>query len=149
MGAGHFIHGLSVVSNVFRALNGAIERVESVDTSFADLDYGRMRGVTFAANTFHSVDNPCYNPAPREITQVTAATDWQQDNAPALPFGGRARFVDAVVLDGPIRTSSNAQVFDMPFVTDNLGADQTETRFTFSTPVTGKLRYRVRMDNPL
>lgn len=148
-GPGHFIHGLSVVSNVFRAINGNIDRIESVDTSFADLDYGRMRAVTFAANTFHSIDQPCYNPAPQEITQVTAAADWQRDNAPVLPFGGRARFVDAVVLDGPIRTASNAQVFDMPFVSDNQGTNQTETRFTFSTPVTGTLRYQVRMDNPL
>ncbi len=148
-GPGHFIHGLSVVSNVFRAINGAIDRIESVDTSFADLDYGRMRGVTFAANTFHSVDEPCYNPAPQELTQVTAATDWQQDNATLLPFEGRARFVDSVVLDGPIRNSSNAQVFEMPFVSDNQGSAQTETRFTFSTPVTGRLRYQVRMDNPL
>ncbi|MEL6571268.1 MAG: glycosyl hydrolase family 28-related protein [Pseudomonadota bacterium] len=148
-GAGHFIHGLSVVSNVFRAINGTIDRIESVDTSLATLDFGRMRGITFAANTFHSVDEPCYNPALQEITQVTAADEWQKDNAPLLPFGGRARFVDAVVADGPIRNNSNAQIFDMPFVSDNQGANQTETHFTFSTPVTGKLRYQVRMDNPL
>ncbi len=148
-GNDHFIHGLSVISNVFRAINGAIDRIEKVDTSFADLDYGRMRGVTFADNTFHGVDDPCYNPAPQEITQNTPATDWQRDNTPALPFGGRARFVDAVVLDGPIRDSGNDEVFQMPYVSDNQGANQTETRFTFGTAVTGKLRYLVRMDNPL
>ncbi len=148
-GANHFVHGLSVISNVFRSINGAIDRIESVDTAFANLDLGRMRAVTFAGNTFHGVNDPCYNPAPQEITQVTPETDWQRDNAPALPFGGRARFVDSVVLDGPIRNSSNDDVFQMPYVSDNQGPNQSETRFTFGTPVTGKLRYQVRMDNPL
>lgn len=108
-----------------------------------------MRGVTFADNTFNGIDDPCYNPAPQEITQNTPATDWQRDNAPILPFGGRARFVDAVVLDGPIRDSGNDEVFQMPYVSDNQGSGQTETRFTFGQAVTGRLRYRVRMDNPL
>lgn len=148
-GSGHFIHGLSVISNVFRALNGAIDRVEKIDTAFAGLDLGRMRGITFAGNTFHGVDEPCYNPAPQELTQVTPATDWQQDNAVLLPFGGRARFVDAIVLDGPLRNSSNAEVFQMPYVSDNQGANQTESRFSFGTAVSGKLRYQVRMDNPM
>ena len=148
-GTGHFVHGLSVISNVFRSLNGDIQRIEKVDTAFADLDFGRMRAITFAGNTFHSVDEPCYNPAPQEISQATPAVEWQQDNATLLPFGGRARFVDSVVLDGPLRTATNAEIFQMPYVSDNLGAAQTETRFTFGTPVSGKLRYQVRMDNPL
>lgn len=148
-GAGHFIHGLSVISNVFRTINGAIDRIEAVDTSFADLDFGRTRGITFAGNTFHGVNNPCYNPAPQEVIQATAATEWRQDSAALLPFGGRARFVDAMVLDGPIRNSANQQIFEMPFVSDNQGANQTETLFTFGTAVTGRIRYQVRMDNPL
>ena len=148
-GAGHFIQGLSVISNVFRTLNGSIDRIESVDTAFADLDYGRMRNVTFAANTFNGVNQPCYNPAPQEITQATAAATWQRDNAQVLPFGGRARFVDSVVLDGPLRNAGNTAVFQMPHVTDNQGSAQTETHFTFGTAVKGKLRYQVRMDNPL
>lgn len=148
-GPNHFIHGFSVVSNVFRTLNGAIDRVDMVDTTFADLDFGRMRGVTFAANTFHGVSEPCYNPAPRDVTQATAATTWQFDNAPLLPFGGYARFVDSIVLDGPLTNAGGTPVFQTPYVTDNLGTNNSETRFTFGTAVKGRLRYQVRMDNPL
>jgi hypothetical protein len=148
-GPGHFIHGLSVVSNVFRTLNGAIDRVESVDTSFDDLDFSRTRGVTFADNTFHGVDEPCYNPAPMDETQASPSTTWQFDAAPLLPFGGQARFVDSVVAEGAIQNSSNNPVFEMPYVTDNLGSNKSESRFTFGTAVKGRLRYQVRMDNPL
>lgn len=148
-GPNHFIHGLSVVSNVFRTLNGAIDRVESVDTSFDDLDFGRARGVSFTDNTFHGVDEPCYNPAPMDVTQATPSTTWQFDAAPLLPFGGQARFVDSIVADGPLQNASNAAVFETPYVTDNLGSNKSETRFTFGTAVKGRIRYQVRMDNPL
>ena len=148
-GPGHFIHGLSVVSNVFRALNGAIDRIESVDTTFSDLDFSRTRGVSFAANTFHGVNDPCYNPAPLEKEQSSPSRTWQFDAAPLLPFGGRARFVDSIVFDGPVEDASNDPVFEMPYVSDNQGTNNTETRFTFGTAVKGKVRYQVRMDNPL
>ncbi len=42
-GPGHFINGFAVIGNVFRSLNGRIDRVEHVDTTFADLDYSRTR----------------------------------------------------------------------------------------------------------
>ena len=71
-GPGHFIHGLSVTDNVFRTLNGAIERVEEVDTTFADLDRNRMRNVTFTGNVFHGVDTEARNPLPLTHTQNTA-----------------------------------------------------------------------------
>ncbi len=148
-GPNHYIHGLSVVSNVFRTLNGAIDRVEAVDSSFDDLDFSRARGVTFADNTFHGVNEPCYNPALMTGTQATPSTTWQFDAAPLLPFGGQARFVDSIVASGPLQNASNAAVFELPYVTDNLGTRKSESRFTFGTPVKGAVRYQVRMDNPL
>ena len=148
-GPGHFIHGLSVVSNVFRTLNGAIDRIEAVDTTFADLEYDRVRGVTFAHNTFHGVNDPCYNPAPLDMTQSSPSQNWQFDAAPLLPFGGQARFVDSFVFDGAVQNASNTAVFETPYVTDNLGSNKSETRFTFGTAVKGRIRYQVRMDNPL
>lgn len=66
-----------------------------------------------------------------------------------LPFGGQARFVDTFVADGPIQTASNTAVFEMPYVTNNLGAKKSESRFTFGTAVKGRLLYQVRIDNPL
>ena len=102
-GEGHFIHGLSVVSNVFRIINGSIDRVEHVDTTFADLDYSRMRMVNFSGNTFHAVNEQVFNPAFLTHTQSAASNTWIADTEPYLPFKGRARFVDAVTADGAIK----------------------------------------------
>ncbi|SEV92339.1 Pectate lyase superfamily protein [Cognatiyoonia koreensis] len=148
-GPNHFIHGFSVVSNVFRSINGFIDKVEHVDTSLADLDYGRMRGVTFAANTFHSVRDEVYNPAILSHDESTPTRTWVAENAPYLPFGGRARFVDSVMADGPLKDSSDATVYEMPYVNTDYGPDQSEVRFVFKTAVEGRIRYQVRMDNPL
>ena len=148
-GPNHFIHGFSVVSNVFRSINGFIDKVDHVDTSIADLDFGRMRGVTFAANTFHGVRDEVYNPAFLTHDEDTPTRTWVAETAPFLPFGGRARFVDAVMADGPLTDSSGDTVYEMPYVNGNHGADQTEVQFVFKTAVEGRLRYQVRMDNPL
>ena len=148
-GPGHFIHGLSVVSNVFRIINGSIDRVEHVDTTFADLDYGRMRMIDFSGNTFHAVNEQVFNPAFLTHTQSTASTAWVADTEPRLPFRGRARFVESVTSDGAIETGGGTEIFEAPWVDSAYGVDQRQVRFVFDTAVTGKLRYQVRMDNPL
>ena len=99
-GPNHFIHGLSVNANVFRSINGYIDRVEKVDTTFADLDYSRMRSVSFAGNTFHGVTDEVFNPAYLNHTQATAASVWTVETEPFLPFRGRARSVESVAIDG-------------------------------------------------
>ncbi len=148
-GSGHFIHGFSVVSNVFRSINGFINRVEKIDTSFSDLDFSRMRGVTFADNTFHGVTNEAYNPANLTHTQNTASKTWVADTDPYLAFRGQARFVDSTMADGAIETSGGADIFEQPWADTNYGSDKREVRFVWDTAVKGKLRYQVRMDNPL
>lgn len=54
-GAGHFLNGLAVTGNKFRATSGSINRVERVNTSFADLNNNRHTNVTFQNNTYHGV----------------------------------------------------------------------------------------------
>lgn len=148
-GPGHFIHGLSVISNVFRTVNGYINRVEKVDTTFADLNYNRMRAVTFSGNTFHGVNDEVQNPAYLTHTQNTAASTWTADTAPHLPFAARARYVDAVVPDGTLKTSGNANRYLSPGVATGQGTNGREVDFKWGEPVKGKLRYTVRMDNPI
>lgn len=148
-GPGHFIHGLSVVSNVFRILNGSIDRVEHVDTTFADLDYTRMRMINFSGNTFHAIGEEVFNPAFLTHTQSSASSTWVADTEPYLPFKGRARFVEAVVPDGAIQTAGGSDVFQSPWVDSSHGADNRQVRFVWDTAVKGKVRYQVRMDNPL
>ena len=148
-GPDHFIDGFSVVSNVFRSLNGQINRVESVDTSFADLNYFRMKAITFAGNTFHNVRDPVQNPAVLSHAQNSTSKTWIAETEPSLPFRGQARFIDAVCADGPITDTGGNDVFQMPWADNNYGPDKRQVRFVWDTPVKGDLRFTVRMDNPL
>ncbi|MBW7922310.1 MAG: right-handed parallel beta-helix repeat-containing protein [Rubellimicrobium sp.] len=148
-GPGHFIHGLTVMGNVFRALNGSIERIEQVDTTIADLDFGRMRNVTFAGNVFHGVAQEARNPASLVHVQSAAADAWIIDTAPALPFLGRARTVEALVAQGALRGASGQALFEHPHVETEYGAGGRQVRAVFATACTGSLRLQVRMDNPL
>ncbi len=148
-GPGHFIHGLSVLSNVFRSINGNIDRVDGIDTAFADLDFSRMRAVTFAANTFHNVTEQVQNPASLTHTEASASTTWVAETAPYLPFGGRARFVDGVMPNGAVQNSANSDVFSLPWADVSYGPNNSQVRFVWETAVKGTVRYTARMDNPL
>lgn len=115
-GSGHFINGLNVSGNRFRSINGIVERVERVDTSFADLNYTRMRNVRFEGNSFHGVSQPVANPHLIEFQQNTDAQTWVVPTGPGLPFSARSLSVDAVVVRGGVRNSANALNYDNPFV---------------------------------
>lgn len=147
-GTGHTINGLTVVGNVFRAVDGNIDRVEKVDTTCAGLDLGRMRNVSFIGNTFHGVDQEVRDPHSMTATQATAARTWTCDPGTALPFNGRARVVEAVTPVGRIRDDAGAKVFEAPWVDAEQGTDRTQFRLGFRTAVSGTVRAVVRMDNP-
>ena len=147
-GPGHFINGFSVVSNVFRSLNGRIDRVENVDTTFADLDFNRTRGFVFTGNTFHNVNQPVSNPAHLTHIQATEDTTWVIDTGNALPFDGHALSVDSVVPNGAITNGSDARVHDLPWTEGEQGSDQRTIHLNWSTPVKGQVQYAVRMDVP-
>lgn len=148
-GPDHFIHGLSVVGNTFRTINGFIDGVEKIDTTFADLEFSRMRAVVFSGNAFHGVRNEVSNPAVLTHDQDTAAATWTLQTEPFLPFEGRARFVDAVVANGTLRDESNVAVYLAPSVTPSQGADSRDVVLGWGAAVKGEVRYTVRMDNPL
>jgi hypothetical protein len=147
-GTGHTINGLSVMGNVFRAMDGNIDRVERVDTTFADLDFGRMRNISFVGNTFSGVDQEIRNPHSMTHAQATASRTWTCDPGTALPFNGRARAVEAVVPVGHLRDDAGADVFEAPWVELESSADRTQFRLGFKTAVRGTVRAVVRMDNP-
>ncbi len=145
-GPGHFINGFAVIGNVFRSLNGRIDRVEHVDTTFADLDYGRTRSFVFTGNTFHNVNEPVSNPAVLTHTQVTEATTWVMETATALPFAGRALTVESVMPDGAITNAGNTRVHDLPWAEGEQGSSLRDVHLNWSQPVKGQVRYSVRMD---
>jgi hypothetical protein len=147
-GQGHFINGFAVVGNVFRSINGAIDRVEHVDTTFADLDYDRTRSFEFQANTFHNVNEPVSNPAYLLHQQQSAATTWVLETRDALPFEGFAKTVEQVMPEGAITDNGGSPVFDLPWSRGEQGADLRSVHLNWSRPVKGNVRYAVRMDQP-
>lgn len=145
-GPGHFINGFAVTGNVFRSLNGRIDRVEHVDTTFADLDYSRTRSFAFSANTFHNVNEPVSNPAVLSFEQQTEAATWVIETREALPFAGYALSVQSVMPDGAITSSSGAAVHDLPWAVAEQGTDRRDVHLNWSRGVKGRVRYVVRMD---
>lgn len=145
-GPGHFINGFAVIGNVFRSLNGRIDRVEHVDTTFADLDYGRTRSFVFTGNTFHNVNEPVSNPAVLTHTQATEATTWVMETDTALPFAGRALTVESVMPDGAITNAGNTRVHDLPWAEGEQGSSLRDVHLNWGQAVKGQVRYSVRMD---
>jgi hypothetical protein len=145
-GPGHFINGFAVVGNVFRSLNGNIDRVENVDTTFADLDYGRTRSFVFTGNTFHNVNQAVSNPAYLSHDQQTEAATWVMQTDTALPFDGRALSVESVMPDGAITDTGDARVHDFPWAEGEQGSELRDVHLNWSRPVKGQVRYAVRMD---
>ena len=146
-GAGHFISGLTMTGNVFRAIRGDIDRVEMVDTSFANLDYGRMRNILVAGNSYNGVVQGIVNPVAVQHVQNTVAETWVVSGAGPLPFGGRARQVDAVVARSPIRNASNVMRFDMPHAVAEQGTARDRVHLGWSQPVFGTVAVTMRIDS--
>ncbi len=147
-GSGHFLHGFSVVSNVFKSTVGNIDRVEHVDTTYADLDYSRMRTVSFEGNHYTAVNEPVYNPVVIEHTQSATATDWIVDSANLLPFKGRVRNVDAIAPVGKVTNASNVGIYELPYAVPGYGVAGKQARIVFGSAVKGKVRVTLRVDNP-
>ncbi|MBY5974299.1 hypothetical protein KUV28_18225 [Ferrimonas balearica] len=147
-GPGHYLNGMNVNGNIFRTIQGAIDRVERVDTTHADLDYGRNKNVTFEGNMYNAVSVSTVNPLPVTHTEASAAATWTVDCAPQLPFGGWAQNVDAVVARGRITNGSDAAHFGMPYVEIEKGADKDQVTLHWQEAVKGTISLRVRMDDP-
>lgn len=146
-GTGHFLNGVTITGNKFRTVNGSIDRVERVDTSFSDLDFGRTKHLTFEANTFHSVRKQAFNPLRLRHDQATPATTWTIGVDEELPFGGRVRRADSVVTLGEVRTGGGATSFAMPFVRTEQGSNKDQVHLVWNQPVKGEVAVSVRMDD--
>ncbi|WP_137702966.1 glycosyl hydrolase family 28-related protein [Marimonas lutisalis] len=148
-GTGHFINGLTVQGNFFRTIGGEIERVERVDTSFADLNYDRMKNVTFTNNMFNLIDVATENPLIVKHAQPTEAQVWTIDCAPRFPFGGWAQTLESVQPIGALRNASNAARHEQPYGVLQQGPNKDRVELVFEQPVRGDVTVKVRMDEPL
>ncbi len=147
-GTGHFINGFSVVGNTFRTVNCTIDRIDKVDTTNANLDFGRMRNIVFHGNTFNGITDVTMNPVTVQHQQNTAAQTWTVNGASFLPFSGWARNVEAVVAEGAITTPGDAQRFDMPFVQVEQGSGKDRIDLRWPSDVKGTVWVTLRCDNP-
>lgn len=146
-GPGHFIHGLSVIGNVFKAGEGRLARVDRVDTSIADLDYTRMRNIQFEGNSFNGIDTYVSNPVSLTASEASPAPVWTLPAQGALPFNGYARNVESLVAMGPITDASGVRLGELPHVLVRQGPDQRAITLHWTRPVKGSLHVRLRMDN--
>ena len=145
-GAGHFLSGVSITGNRFRSLGTAIDRVERVDTSFADLDRSRMNEVTFDGNSFHGVSERVSNPLRLRHTEGSVATTWSVDTEERLPFKGQTLSVEGAVVLGRLRNSSNSVVFATPALDTRKGTNHDHIEVTWDQPLRGTLQLTIRMD---
>ncbi|WP_199260547.1 glycosyl hydrolase family 28-related protein [Paracoccus binzhouensis] len=147
-GSGHFIHGLAVMDNVFKSLVNKITRIDKVDTTFADLNYQRMRNIQFQGNMFNGVNTYVANPVDISHSQATASNRWLITVDKALPFNGWVRNVESIVATSAITNSANARVGEMPWVQTQLAANERQIALNWSAAVRGSVSLRARMDNP-
>ena len=145
-GAGHFLNGLTVTGNKFRSTNGSIDRAERVDTSFAGLDHTRNKDIAFFANSFHQVSAQVSNPVRLRHSEATAAQNWTIGLAGALPFGGLANKVDAIVALEAVKNAAGAAIHSVPYVKTLQGAGQDMVQLVWPEPVDGEVAVTVRMD---
>ncbi|WP_372801175.1 glycosyl hydrolase family 28-related protein [Paracoccus seriniphilus] len=147
-GSGHFVHGLSVVGNVFKALYNAIDRIDRVDTSIADLDYNNMRNIQFEANTFNGVVNYVSNPLMVIHEQASLNNKWTLPVIEGLPFQGWAKSVQSVVAESALTNSTGEKVDAMPWVQTQIGASKRQIRLNWSQKLKGRVCIYARMDRP-
>lgn len=145
-GAGHFLSGISVTGNKFRSLNGSIDRVERVDTSFADLDFGRTKSVLFDGNSFHAISKQVSNPLRIKHNQASTATTWTIDADGNLPFGGEIRSVDSVVATAKIRNDASQVTFTTPYALAGQGANNDQVSLVWEEAMRGNVTVIVRID---
>jgi len=147
-GPAHVLDGLSVVGNVFRSVNGRINRVETLDTKHGHLALDKLKAVSFSGNTFHGVRDPVINPANLVLEQRNVAQAWVGETQPNLPFNGLAKWVDSASLVGPLADAAGEEAMEAPRFDAQFGADGRQVQFRWTKPVSGRLRYQVRMDDP-
>lgn len=148
-GAGHFLNGMHVSGNSFRIIDDPVERIDRIDTSFADLDYNRFRNVVFTNNTFGNIQTLVSSPLLLEHEQNSVSDVWTVEPGPNLPFGAFAQTVESILPAGPLRDASGDIAFIAPFYNARQGPDGNQVRVQFGQPVRGAITMVVRIDDPL
>lgn len=145
-GSGHFINGLAVTGNKFRAHAGTISRVDRVDTSLGTLNPDRYSQVNFANNTFHNVTTQCQNPLRVRYKRSSRSSSWTVSSSSRLPFGGRTRSVDSIATIGALRTQLNTTKYTSPYVLLKQGTSQNQIQLRWTEALSGEVSVTMRAD---
>lgn len=145
-GNNHILSDLTVSDNLFRAVGQRIDRVERVDTSFADLKHSSTNNIHFLRNTFNAVTTETHNPLVVKHTQNSHSTKWVVPTGGQLPFGGEALRILNYAARGPLRTSSNKNIFEMPHAYPQKGTDNSSVELVFGNAVNGTLSVTIASD---
>ncbi len=148
VGADHFIQGLNISGNTFKSLNGNIDRVDHIDTTYATLNHGRSRNIVVQGNTFNGVTQTIANPVTLQFSELSAQSVWNCSFAGFLPFGGRARNVTAITAEERITDSGGGWVTAMPYASVEEGANQDAVLITWPVATRGRINVTARVDNP-
>ncbi len=146
-GTGHTISGLNFSGNVFRMFSGNIDRVEGVNTTYADLDRSRFKNVVFEGNTYSAINEPAFNPCTLEHSEPSDSSIWTMNFAPYMPFGAQTRTVESVVANDKIR-SGGSVVGDMPYCLTGVGPNQDQVKLGWKQASRGKVVVTARCDSP-
>ena len=145
-GSGHGISNLTVNGNSFRSINGAIDRVERIDTSYADIDRTRLRYIQFMGNNFNNVRKRSENPLRLSHKQNSAGTVWTVETDGQLPFGGYARDVESLIAKSEMKSSSNKRTYHMPYVALEQGSAKDRVNLNWPEAIKGTVGLKVRCD---
>jgi len=126
-----------------------IDRVEGIDTSFAELDFSRFKNISFSGNAFNSVDTPVESPQVLRHTEASPSSTWVVEPFPHLPFNAWARTVESVVAEGAVHDGGGAVHYGMPYCEVQQGPDKDRVHLRWETAVQGTVTMRLRIDNPV
>lgn len=146
-GAGHFLNGVAIKGNKFRAVQATIDRAERVDTSFSDLDRSRFKDVEFTGNSFNQVTAQVANPLRVSHNQSTASDVWTVATGGDLPFEGWLKEVDSVIVIGNLRNESNVIEWDYPNVFPQAGSNNDQVELRWRRDFRGEVNLSVRIDS--
>ena len=145
-GKNHILSDLTVADNMFRAVGQRIDRIERVDTSFADLNHASTVNVHFMRNTFNAVSTETQNPLVIEHAQNSPSSTWRVSTSNRLPFGGRALRVLNFAPRGAMQDSSSRNVYHMPHVYDERGTGAKDVDLTFPVTTKGSMTVTISSD---
>lgn len=147
-GSGHFLEGVNISNNTFRAINHIVDRAEGVDTTNGTLNYAGFKNVTFASNAFHNVTQVAMSPLVIEHQQNTASTTWLINASGFMPFGSYARNTVSVMANGPVTSATGTAIFAVPYALNEQGSGRNQVQLRWGSNVKGKVLATILCDNP-